>query len=47
MISCMVAAGIDQRIIDDIVGHCSKEMRRSYPHLTPEVKRRSVDAVFG
>lgn len=47
MISCMAAAGIDQRIIDDIVGHCSEEMRRRYRHLTPEVKQRSVTAVFG
>ncbi len=47
MISCMAAAGVDQRFIDDIVGHCSEEMRRRYRHLTPEVKRRSVDAVFG
>jgi integrase len=47
MISCMAAAGIDQRIIDDIVGHCSEEMRRRYRHLTPEVKSRSVAAVFG
>ncbi len=47
MISCMAAAGVDQRIIDDIVGHCSEEMRRRYRHLTPEVKQRSVDAVFG
>ena len=27
-ISCLAAAGVDQRIIDDIVGHCSEEMRR-------------------
>ena len=47
MISCMAAAGIDQRIIDDTVGHCSEEMRRRYRHLTPEVKQRSVTAVFG
>jgi integrase len=47
MISCLAAGGIDQRFIDDIVGHCSEEMRRRYRHLTPEVKQRSVDAVFG
>jgi integrase len=46
-ISGLAAAGVDQRIIDDIVGHCSEEMRRRYRHLTPEVKKRSVDAVFG
>jgi integrase len=47
MISCVAAAGIDQRIIDDKVGHCSEEMRRRYRHLTPQVKQRSVTAVFG
>jgi integrase len=47
MVSCMAAAGVDQRIIDDIVGHCSEDMRRRYRHLTPEVKSRSVAAVFG
>jgi integrase len=46
-ISCLAAAGVDQRIIDDIVGHCPEEMRRRYRHLMPEVKERSVDAVFG
>jgi integrase len=47
MISCMAAAGIDQRIIDDIVGHTSEEMRRRYRHLTPQVKSQAVAEVFG
>lgn len=47
MISCMAAAGIDQRIIDDIVGHTSEEMRKRYRHLTPALKTQAVAAVFG
>ena len=47
MISCLAAAGIDQRIIDDIVGHTSEEMRKRYRHLTPALKSQAVVAVFG
>ena len=47
MISCMAAGGIDQRIIDDIVGHTSEEMRKRYRHQTPAVKSQAVVAVFG
>jgi integrase len=46
-ISCLAAAGTDQRIIDEIVGHTSDEMRRRYRHLTPQVKSSAVAAVFG
>ncbi len=47
MISCMAAAGIDQRIIDDIVGHTSSEMQRRYRHLTLQLKSQAVASVFG
>src|SRR5208337_183152 len=30
--SCLAAAGVDQRIIDDMLGHVSEEMRRRYRH---------------
>ena len=46
-ISCLAAAGVDQRIIDDIVGHQSEEMRRRYRHLTPALKSQAVLTVFG
>lgn len=46
MISCLAAAGVDQRIIDDIVGHTSEEMRRRYRHLTPALKSQAVLSVF-
>jgi integrase len=45
--SCLAAAGVDQRIIDDILGHQSLEMQRRYRHLTPQVKNQAVLAVFG
>ena len=45
--SCLAAAGVDQRIIDDILGHQSLEMQRRYRHLTPELKSQAVVAVFG
>ena len=45
--SCLAAAGVDQRIIDDILGHQSVEMQRRYRHLTPQVKSQAVLAVFG
>jgi integrase len=43
----LAAAGIDQQIIDDIVGHQSEEMRRRYRHLTPALKSQAVLTVFG
>jgi integrase len=46
-ISGLAAAGVDQRVIDDIVGHTTEEMRRRYRHLTPQVKSNAVLAVFG
>lgn len=47
VVSCLAAAGVDQRIIDDMIGHVSEEMRRRYRHLTPQVKSQAVLAVFG
>jgi integrase len=46
-ISCLAAAGVEQRIIGDIVGHQTEEQRRRYRHLFPEVKRKAVMGVFG
>lgn len=45
--SCLAAAGVDQRIIDDMLGHVSEEMKRRYRHLTPELKTQAVAKVFG
>jgi integrase len=46
-ISCLAAAGVDQRIIDDFVGHQTDEQRRRYRHLYPDVKQRAIAGVFG
>jgi len=45
--SNMVAAGIDQRIIDEIMGHSTEEQRRRYRHLAPKFTAQAVAGVFG
>ena len=46
-ISNLACKGIDQRIIDDFVGHTTEEMRRRYRHLFPDVKNSAILSVFG
>ncbi|MFO0881520.1 MAG: tyrosine-type recombinase/integrase [Gemmataceae bacterium] len=46
-ISCLAAAGIDQRIIDEFSGHSTEEQRRRYRHLVPNIKQQAVQTVFG
>ncbi|MEZ6136976.1 MAG: tyrosine-type recombinase/integrase [Pirellulaceae bacterium] len=46
-ISNLACDGIDQRIIDDFVGHTTEEMRRRYRHLFPNVKSSAIARVFG
>lgn len=46
-ISCLAAAGVDQRIIDDWTGHSTEEQRRRYRHLLPDVKQKTMQNVFG
>lgn len=46
-ISCLAAKGVDQRIIDELVGHCTEQQRRRYRHLLPNKIKASVVAVFG
>jgi hypothetical protein len=38
---------VDQRVIDEVVGHQSEEQRRRYRHLYPAVVRGAVQRVFG
>jgi integrase len=45
--SNLAAAGVDQRIIDEWMGHQTEEMRRRYRHLLPEQERKAIDSVFG
>ena len=46
-ISNLACAGVDQRIIDEFVGHTTEEMRRRYRHLFPDVKHAALNQVFG
>jgi integrase len=45
-ISALASRGVDQRIIDDIVGHQTDEQRRRYRHLYPDVKQQAINQVF-
>lgn len=45
--SNMAAKGVDQRFIDEVVGHQTEDMRRRYRHLTPSVIAEAIDRVFG
>ena len=39
--------GIDQRLIDEWVGHSTEEQRRRYRHLYPSVQAEALKSVFG
>ena len=45
--SNLAAAGVDQRIIDEWMGHQTDEMRRRYRHLFPDQQQKVIDSVFG
>jgi integrase len=45
-ISALASRGVDQRIIDEIVGHSTEEQRRRYRHLYPEKQREAVARAF-
>jgi integrase len=45
--SNLVAGGVDQRIIDEIVGHSTEEQRRRYRHLAPKATHDAVKSVYG
>ncbi len=46
-ISNCASCGVDQRMIDDWVGHQTDEMRKRYRHLLPSTQRAAMDTVFG
>jgi integrase len=46
-ILALASKGVDQRIIDDLVGHCTEQQRRRYRHLYPDVKQKGITDVFG
>ncbi len=46
-ISALASKGVDQRIIDDFVGHQTDEQRVRYRHLFPNVTKAAIAGVFG
>lgn len=46
-ISALASEGVDQRVIDEIVGHQSLEQQRRYRHLYPKIMKDAVSRVFG
>ena len=46
-ISNCASKGVDQRMIDEWVGHTTEEMRRRYRHLFPSTQREALNSVFG
>lgn len=45
-ISALANKAVDQRFIDEFVGHQSDEQRRRYRHLYPSVKEKAIAQVF-
>ena len=45
--SNLAAAEVDQRVIDEFMGHQTEEMRRRYRHLFPAQRRAAIESVFG
>jgi integrase len=41
------ARGVDQRLIDQCVGHTTEAMRQRYRHLVPAVSQVALLSVFG
>jgi integrase len=45
--SNLAAAGVDQRVIDELMGHTTVEMQKRYRHLFPDQRRAAIMTVFG
>jgi len=45
--SNLAMKGIDQRVIDEIIGHSTEAVARRYRHFAPNFKRNAVQSVFG
>ena len=41
--SNLAVQGVDQRLIDSIMGHMTEEMRRRYQHLHPKSRQAAID----
>ncbi|QDU52110.1 tyrosine-type recombinase/integrase [Gimesia panareensis] len=46
-ISNCASKGVDQRMIDEWVGHTTEAMRRRYRHLFPDSQAAALESVFG
>jgi integrase len=46
-ISACASKGVDQRLIDEWVGHTTEEMRKRYRHLYPSAQQDALKLVFG
>lgn len=46
-ISACASRNVDQRLIDEWVGHQTEEQRKRYRHLYPSVQREALQSVFG
>ena len=44
--SNMASSGVDQRVINDILGHHTEEMERRYRHLLPQTKQHALHSLF-
>lgn len=42
--SNLAAAGVDQRIIDEFMGHQTEAMRKRYRHLFPKHRRSAIES---
>lgn len=45
--SNLAMKGVDQRIIDEIMGHTTEEMRKRYRHLAPSVTQEAINKALG
>ncbi len=45
--SNLAAKGVDQRVIDALMGHQTEEQRQRYRHLFPENRQNAVHLLFG
>lgn len=45
--SNLARAGVDPRVVDELMGHQTEAMRKRYSHMFPDKRRKAVESVFG
>lgn len=45
--SNLAASGVDERMIDEFMGHQTEEMRKRYRHFFPDQTQSVIESVFG